>query len=138
MKLMDYLNDTDRFANGSGARLTEVREGYARAELTVEERHLNAVGVCQGGALFTLADLAFAAVANSRGVATVGVSNSATFLRSARLGDRLIAECSEVMDHHKLPFCEVKVSNDRGELLAVITGLAYRISNKEFKFDSLM
>ena len=57
MKLMDYLNVTDRFANGSGARLTEVREGYARAELTVEERHLNAVGVCQGGALFTLADL---------------------------------------------------------------------------------
>lgn len=72
MKLMDYLNDTDRFAN-------------------------------------------------SRGVATVGVNNSATFLRSARLGDRLIAECSEVMGHHKLPICEVKVSNGRGFAQETVT-----------------
>ena len=36
-------------------------------EMKVEARHLNAAGVCQGGAYFTLADLAFAAVTNSHG-----------------------------------------------------------------------
>ena len=73
MTLLERLNTTDRFAASIGARLTEVREGYARAELTVEERHLNGAGVCQGGVMFTLADLAFAAVANGRGILSVGV-----------------------------------------------------------------
>jgi hypothetical protein len=40
----------------------------------VTEKHLNAGGVCQGGALFTLADLAFAAVANSRGRLTLSLN----------------------------------------------------------------
>ena len=62
MTLLERLNTADRFASGIGAQLVEVREGYARAELTVEDRHLNAAGVCQGGVIYTLADLAFAGV----------------------------------------------------------------------------
>ena len=73
MTLLERLNSSDRFASGIGARLVEVREGYARAELTVEERHLNAAGVCQGGVIYTLADLAFAGVCNSHGTLTLGV-----------------------------------------------------------------
>ena len=37
MTLLERLNRDDRFASGIGARLTEIREGYARAELTVAE-----------------------------------------------------------------------------------------------------
>ena len=51
MTLLEKLNATDRFAQSIGAQLTEVREGYAKAELTVEERHLNGAGVCQGGVM---------------------------------------------------------------------------------------
>ena len=58
MSLKDFLNRNDRFAANAGAKLVEVREGYARAEMTVTSEHLNAGRVCQGGALFTLADLA--------------------------------------------------------------------------------
>lgn len=68
MTLQERLNNDDRFAKSIGAQLTTVREGYACAELTVEERHLNGAGVCQGGVMYTLADLAFAAVANSHGI----------------------------------------------------------------------
>ena len=63
MQLIDFLNEKDRFAKSIGAQLTELREGYSRAELTVEERHLNGADVCQGGVIYTLADLAFAGVA---------------------------------------------------------------------------
>ena len=66
MKLIDFLNENDRFARMIGAQLTEVREGYARAEMTVAKMHLNGGGVCQGGALFTLADLAIAALTEAR------------------------------------------------------------------------
>ena len=41
--------DGDCFAAGNGIRVTEVRPGFARAEMTVEARHLNAVGILQGG-----------------------------------------------------------------------------------------
>ena len=37
--LLERLNTSDRFASGIGAQLVEIREGYARTELTVEERH---------------------------------------------------------------------------------------------------
>lgn len=57
--------ERDRFARENGIRVVEVRLGFARTEMTVEPRHLNSVGILQGGALFTLADLAFAVASNS-------------------------------------------------------------------------
>lgn len=137
MTLKDFLNANDHFAASIGAQLTEVREGYARAELDVAECHINGAGVCQGGVYYTLADLTFAAVSNSHGLITLGISNTITFLKSARLGDHLIAECVEVQDHHRLPYCDIKVSTSDGTLVAVMTGLAYRTKNI-LEVDSLM
>lgn len=137
MTLLETLNKGDHFAEASGIRLIEIGEGCAKAEVTVEERHLNGAGVCQGGVIYTLADFTFAAVANSHGIMSLGISNTITFIRSAKLGDHLIAECREVVDHHKLPYCDMKVTNQNGEIVATMTGLGYRLG-KEFPFDSLM
>ncbi len=128
MDIKDKLNNEDRFAKSIGAQLTEVSEGFARAELTVENHHLNGAGVCQGGVFYTLADLAFAAVANGRGTLTLGISNNITFIQSAQLGERLIAECREVVDHHRLPYCEIQIRKADGTVLAVMTGLGYRLN----------
>lgn len=125
MVLKDYLNQFDRFAAANGAQVVDVAEGCAKAVMTVEERHLNGANVCQGGAIFTLADLAFAAAVNSHGLATVGTANNITYMRSAKLGDILTAEAKEE-NHHKLPFCEVRVCNQEGALICVMTGMAYR------------
>jgi acyl-CoA thioesterase len=54
------------------------------------------------------------------------VQNSITYLQSAKLGDTLVAETTEVFNHHRLPFCETRVTNQRGELLCIVTGSAYR------------
>ena len=138
MTLKDLLNKNDRFAAVNGIQLTEVREGYARAEMTIGEEHLNGGNVCQGGALFTLADLAFAAVTNSRGQLSFGVQSSITFSQSARLGDHLIAECVETFPHHRLPYCEVKVRNQQGQLICSFTGMAYSKSDKKMEVEALM
>ena len=135
--LLERLNSSDKFAQSIGAQLTDVREGYACAELIVKECHLNAAGVCQGGVMYTLADLAFAAVANCHGILSLGISNTITFVKSAQLGDHLYAECVEVVNHYKLPYCDIKVKNQNDEVLAVVTGLAYR-SKKDYEFDSFM
>lgn len=126
MNIKEFLSANDRFAANSGCRLVEVREGYARAELVVTREHLNAGGVCQGGAFFTLADIALAAVMNSRGLLTFGIENNIVFLHSAKEGDTLTAEATEVFNHHKIPYVEARVSNQHGELCCVVTGLAYR------------
>ena len=39
--LKERLNKEDRFCAYNGIRLTEIREGYAEAELTVTEHSLN-------------------------------------------------------------------------------------------------
>lgn len=137
MTLLENLNENDKFAKGIGAQLTEVQIGFAKAELTVEEQHLNGAGVCQGGVIYTLADLAFAAVANCHGTLSLGISNTITFLKSAQKGEHISAECTELLDHHKLPYCNIEVKNEKGELIAVVTGLAYRMK-RDFPFEQLM
>src|SRR5574344_1676581 len=125
MTLKDFLSENDHFAADNGCVLTEVREGFAVAEMTVEAKHINGGGVCQGGALFTLADLALAAVMNSRGQLTFGIENNIMFMASARVGDRLRAEAREVADHPKIPTVEARITNQNGQLLCVVTGVAY-------------
>lgn len=125
-KIADFLNKNDRFAADAGCRIVEMEEGRAVAEMTVTTHHLNGGGVCQGGALFTLADLALAAVMNSRGQLTFGIENNIMFMASARVGDRLRAEAREVADHPKIPTVEARITNQNGQLLCVVTGVAYR------------
>ena len=48
----------DRFATNAGVELIEIKEGYSKARLVITAEHLNAGGRTQGGAIFTLADLA--------------------------------------------------------------------------------
>ena len=125
MELKEFLAEGDRFARGIGAKLEEVRAGYARSSLTVEPRHLNAGDVCQGGVIYTLADLTFAAVVNACGFMTPLVSGSIYYHRSARLGDTLIAEGRVMSDHHKLPCAIVEVRTQDGTHVATFTGEGY-------------
>ena len=137
MKLKDFLSQNDRFAANSGCVLEEIGDGYARATLTVTPEHLNAGGVCQGGVYFTLADIAIAAVMNSRGQLTFGVENNIVYVKSAKAGDQLVAEATEVVNHHKLPYVDVRITNQHGELLSIVTGIGYR-KQASLPVDGLM
>lgn len=119
----------DQFAANAGIELQEVKPGYAKACMTVTQAHLNAGGVCQGGALFTLADLACAAVANSHGQLTFSLTANITFIRSAKEGEVIYAEAIEVVNHPRIPYIEVRLTNEQGELLATFTSSGYRKSH---------
>ena len=126
MNIQELLNRTDRFAANAGCKITEVDTDHAVAEMVVTNSHLNGANVCQGGALFTLADLAIAALMNARGQMTVGISNSIMFVSSAKEGDHLRAEAVTVCDHHKIPSVEVRVINQEGRIICHVTGMGYR------------
>ena len=116
--------EQDRFASGNGMRVVEVRTGFARAEMTVEPCHLNAVGILQGGALFTLADLAFAAASNSHGVVAVACQADVTYFKAVEAG-KLTAVAEEISRTRKLSTCLVRISDERDELVALFKGVAY-------------
>ena len=125
MDVIELMN-RDKFAANAGCKITEVDERHAVAEMTVTSEHLNGGGVCQGGALFTLGDLAIAALVNSGGRLTFGISNNITFVSSANVGDHLRAEAVWVADHYKIPSAEARVTNQEGRLICHITGMGYR------------
>ena len=137
MELIDWLNEKDRFAATNGIRLVEVRAGFARAEMTVADRHLNGGNVCQGGAIFTLADLAFAAAVNSHLVLTVSTSSNITFFRSVPLGATIYAEATELVDHHRMPYAEVRVTDEENRLIAIFTSGGYRKQDLKLEGVSL-
>lgn len=125
---MNALKDfflKDRFAVLAGAELMEIRVGYAKARMKVTESHLNGGDVCQGGALFTLADLAFAAAVNSHLTLTFSTSSQITFIRPVASG-YVYAEAVEIVNHKRMPFAEVRITDEEGQLVAVFTSSGYR------------
>ncbi len=114
----------DRFASGNGMRVAEVRQGFARTEMQVGPGHLNAVGIVQGGVLFTLADLAFAAASNSYGVLAVSCQADITVFKAVSSG-RLTATAEEICRTRKLSTCVIRVTGEDGELVALFKGIAY-------------
>lgn len=125
LSLVRRMLRRDRFAAAQGIVLAEVREGYARARMRLTPRHMNGVGVAQGGAVFTLADFAFAAASNSHGTVAVGLDTSMTFAR-AGTGGTLTAEAHEVVVSRRVSVCEVRVTDREGALVALFRGTAFR------------
>jgi acyl-CoA thioesterase len=114
----------DRFAATNGVRLVEVRPGYAKTSLLVEDRHLNSVGIVQGGAIFTLAAFAFEAVSNYGGRIAVGINTSLSFLKATSAGT-LFAEATEISRGRHISVCTARVTNNAGELVALFQATAY-------------
>ena len=55
-KLMGEIKRRDKFIELIGIKIIEADEGYCKAELKVDDRHLNPLGTVHGGCLYTLAD----------------------------------------------------------------------------------
>ena len=115
----------DRWAALAGARLVEVREGYARARMRLRPAHMNGVHVAQGGVVFTLADFAFAAASNSHGTVAVALDTSITFARAATHGV-LTAEAFEDSVSRRVSVCTVRVTGEDGAVIALFRGTAFR------------
>ena len=119
----------DRFAAGAGIELVDVSPGCAKARMTLGPQHHNGLGSVQGGAIFTLADFAFAAAANSHGTVAVAIDVYITFIKAAQAGV-LLAEAKEVSKGFKLGTYSVEVKNEQGEMIALFQGTAYRKADK--------
>jgi acyl-CoA thioesterase len=115
----------DQFAARNDIELIEAADGHARARMTLHPHHWNGLGTIHGGAIFSLADFAFAAASNSHGTVAVAIDANITFMKAVSAGV-LYAEAKEVSKNFKLGSYAVEIRNELGELIAHFHGLAYR------------
>lgn len=110
----------DRFATENGAVIDEIGEHYAICSMEITPHHLNAAGRVMGGAVFMLADFAFAVASNFGHPADVTTTSQITFLRPSQ-GKMLYARSQEVRRGRTAVYYETSVTDDTGALIARVT-----------------
>ena len=121
------LSARDRASDALGMKLVEVRPGYARMQMTVREDMVNLHSTAHGGLVFTLADSAFAYACNSHNKMAVASSCNIDFLRPAHLGETLTAIAVEQALIGRSGVYDVRVENNKGELVALFRGKSAQI-----------
>ena len=116
----------DRFATENGITLDELDESHAVTSMTLGERHRNAFGGVMGGAIFTLADFACAALTNGPGRSTVAQQVSISFLAAPK-GTRLVATARWRKDGRSSCVVNVDVADDTGRDVAQFVGTGFKL-----------
>lgn len=117
-----FVNDA--FAQMCGIEIIEAGPGFARTRLAVKKQHLNSLGIAHGGIIFSLADMAFAAAAHTRGKSAVAINTNISFIKAGKT-KTLFAEAREASRNRKLATYSVQVKDDSGEVLALFQGMVY-------------
>ena len=133
-KIRKHFEEYDRFAKFCGIELVEMGEGRSKVRMEICEHHLNGVGTVHGGAIFTLADFAFAVAGNSHGKIAVAINISISFMKAVSTGF-LTAQAWEVSKNPKLGTYTVEVKDEADNVVAIFQGLAYR---KRDDFESFI
>ena len=121
-RIAEVIQREDEASRWMGMQVEEVRPGYARLTMRVAGHMVNGQKVCHGGLIFALADSSFGFACNTHNQRAVAASCSIEFLRPAAMHDRLTAEAAEVAHAGRSRHYDVRVTNQKGELVALFRG----------------
>ncbi len=124
-ELKEFFSTEDKFALHNGIELLEVETGRAKASMKIEPHHFNGAKTVHGGAIFTLADFAFAVASNSHGTLAMGINVNISFVKAAT-GGTLYAEAREQSRNPKLASYSVQITDDKNAVVAIFQGMVYR------------
>ena len=124
-EIKQFFSNEDKFARHAGIELLDMGPGWAKASMKIEPFHFNGAKTVHGGAIFTLADFAFAVASNSHGTLAMGINTSVNFVKAALKGT-LYAEAKEQSLNAKLATYSVMVTDDAGDVVAIFQGMVYR------------
>ena len=121
----------DAASRGLGMKIEAMGPGYSRMAMAVRPEMLNGFKICHGGFITTLADSAFAFACNSYNELTLAAGIVVDFVAPAREGDVLTAEAREATLAGRTGVYDVKVTNQRGETIALLRGRSHRLKDKQ-------
>jgi acyl-CoA thioesterase len=124
-ELKQFFSARDLFAKHVGVQLVDVAPGYAKTSMKIEPHHFNGAKTVHGGAIFTLADFAFAVASNSHGNLALSINTSVSFVKAAT-GGTLYAEAREQSLNTKLASYSVHITDGDKETVAIFQGMVYR------------
>ena len=124
-KAREYFS-CDRFATENGITLDELDEVHSLCSVTLEQGHRNAFGGVMGGAIFTLADFAFATLTNDEKNVTVAQTVSINFLSPAK-GKKLFAKATYRKNGRSTCVVNVDIFDDMQRDVAVFTGTGFKL-----------
>lgn len=130
-KCHDFFRQNDLFARHCGIELLSAEPGKARARMEIKDFHLNGAKTVHGGAIFTLADFAFAVASNSQGQLALAISTNMSFVKAAYSGT-LYAEAEELSLNRKLGTYQVSIKDEDENLIAQFHGTAFRKNESLF------
>ena len=116
----------DRFATENGMTLDELDDDHSVTSMTLGDRHRNAYGGVMGGAIFTLADFAFAALTNDFERVVVAQQVSINYLAAPK-GSRLLATARYKKDGRASCVVNVDVVDDTGREVAQFVGTGFKL-----------
>jgi acyl-CoA thioesterase len=124
-ELKSRFESGDIFPGSLGIELIELKEGSAKLAMTVTESMINFHGTAHGGAVFTLADTAFALSCNSHGTPAVALSVTIDYMSPANPGEKLYADAVEVQRTKRTGNYHITVTSNDGRKIAFIRGIAF-------------
>jgi acyl-CoA thioesterase len=125
MNTTDPFFSMDIWANDAGIEFLDVSPGKAKVRMLIGDRHKNSHGTVHGGAIFTLADTAFALASNSHGVPAAAINANISYVKSASAGT-LYADAEEFSVSPKIATYTVTVTDENGDKIAIFQGMVYR------------
>ena len=129
--IISEMFDHDGFSKWLG--ITRVKEelGHVILELEVNQDMLNGFGIAHGGISYSLADSALAFASNSHGKKAYSIETSISHLQMVKPGDIMRAEAIEIHRTYKIGIYEVRITNQKNELIAIFKGTVY-VSSKDW------
>jgi acyl-CoA thioesterase len=125
MTSSDQFFANDAWAQEAGIELVEVSAGRAKVRMRIGGWHKNSHGTVHGGAIFTLADTAFALASNSHEIPAAAINAHISYVKAAS-GGTLYALAEEFSLNPKIATYTVTVTDDKGERIAFFEGMVYR------------
>lgn len=127
IEVAETMYSRDRASQWLGLQIVEVREGFAKMTMEVKPHMANGHDLGHGGLTFALADSTFAFACNSHNINAVAAACSIEFLAPTRVGDVLTATAQEQVLVGRNGVYDVRVTNQRGELVALFRGKSAQI-----------
>ncbi|MEM6461604.1 MAG: hydroxyphenylacetyl-CoA thioesterase PaaI [Pseudomonadota bacterium] len=112
----------DKASRHMGMHLDEIRAGYARMSMVVQDHMTNGHDICHGGFVFTLADSAFAFACNSYNQNAVAQHCAISFLQPVMSGETLTAVAKEIHKAGRSGIYDIRVTRADGETVAEFRG----------------
>lgn len=112
----------DNASQKLGMKLDGIAPGEATMSMMITDDMTNGHKTCHGGYIFTLADSCFAFACNGRNQCSVAQHCSISYVAPAFANDRLLAVAREQAHYGRSGIYDIRVTNQKGDLIAEFRG----------------